>query len=510
VGQYRSPAGPVPIPWQGIDASTHPGHAGGMSALANDIVIDAPADAVWQVIAHQFDRIGDWATAIRASTAHAPARLVVGAPVAGRVCHTDVRLVATVTETIVAYDEAARTLTYEATDGMPAFVTRARNQWQVTAIGDTQARVAFDAKVDARGLLGALARWWLLAQVARSGRHLLQDLKYYIEHGTPSPRKRRRLGHPSTRTADPVLAVGTWPTTRRLRAALRANAVFSMVSGAVLLVAGWFVAEALGAGPAAVPPLLGVAVASFGALVAWIAVLPAEPLRRWAVGVAAADAAWVIANVALLIRYPLTVPGAVAIAALAAVVAALAAWQLVGLAAARSDDPLADIEVVQAVRVLTAAPADVWPRLTDHDLYGRLAPNLSKVEVISDEGQPLRRRCTNTAGQGWEETCTLWDDGRRFAVDVDTSEYPYPILLMRGLWQVDPDPGGSRVTMRFAYQAIASLRGGLFAIGVRVLSPLVLNRIFRGWQRLLNATPASGFVVPTLDRTGPRRPVEPR
>jgi hypothetical protein len=38
-----------------------------MTALTSDIVIDAPADVVWQVIAHQFDRIGDWATAIPAS-----------------------------------------------------------------------------------------------------------------------------------------------------------------------------------------------------------------------------------------------------------------------------------------------------------------------------------------------------------------------------------------------------------------------------------------------------------
>jgi len=78
-------------------------------------------------------------------------------------------------------------------------------------------------------------------------------------------------------------------------------------------------------------------------------------------------------------------------------VAALAAWQLGGVAGARGDDPLADIEVVQAVRVLAAAPADVWALLTDHDLYGRLAQNLSTVEVVSEAGQPLRRSASLTA-----------------------------------------------------------------------------------------------------------------
>ena len=55
----------------------------------------------------------------------------------------------------------------------------------------------------------------------------------------------------------------------------------------------------------------------------------------------------------------------------------------------------------------------------------------------AEAGEPLRRRCTNTTGQDWQETCTVWDEGRRFAVDVDTSDYPYPLRLMRGLWQVD-------------------------------------------------------------------------
>ena len=458
-----------------------------MSALTSAIVIDAPADRVWQVIAHQFDRIGDWATAIPASAAVAVAPSPVDAPVAGRVCHTGVRMVPTVIETVVAYDEVARTLTYEATDGMPSFVNLARNRWQVTKITDTQSRVDFRAQLDVRGPLGALARWWLLARVAKHGRYLLADLKHYVERGEPSPRKRPQPGH----AGDPVLAVGAWPTTRRARAALRANTVFSIASGVILLVGGWSLAHSWGVRQPAVPPLLGAAVTCFGLLAAWVAVLPAAPLRRWTVLVASADVSWVTASVALLIWYPLTVAGAVVVAWLAAVVAALAAWQLVGRAAARGDDALADVDVMQASRVLAAPPADVWPLLADHDLYGRLAPNLSTVETVNGAGQPLRRRYTDTAGQHWQETCTVWDEGRRFAIDVDTSDYPYPLRLMRGLWQVDPYAGGSRVIIRFAYQATPSVRGGLFAIGMRAVSPLILNRIFRGWQRSLASTPYS-------------------
>jgi len=170
-----------------------------MLELTRTVVIDAPADAVWQVVAGQFDRIGEWATAIPASAACPVERPVVGAPVPGRVCHTGVALVPEVTETIVAFDDAGRTLTYQATAGMPAFVTLARNQWQVTAEADRRARVSFAAELRVRGPLGWLVRWWLLVQVGRTGRHLLDDLKHYIEHGAPSPRKRRHLNRAAAR-----------------------------------------------------------------------------------------------------------------------------------------------------------------------------------------------------------------------------------------------------------------------------------------------------------------------
>lgn len=185
-----------------------------MQPLTSTITIDTSADQVWDIIAHQFGRIGEWATAISGSTTiTAPATVThnhvpVEAPVAGRVCDTGIRAVPQVTETIVAYDEDARTLTYQATAGMPAFVTLARNTWQVKPLSDVQAQVTYAGELEVRGVLGALARRLLLARVARDGQYLLDDLKHYAEHGEPSPRKQR----------DPIASVGVRPTSRFLRA----------------------------------------------------------------------------------------------------------------------------------------------------------------------------------------------------------------------------------------------------------------------------------------------------
>jgi Polyketide cyclase / dehydrase and lipid transport len=105
-----------------------------MPTLVQHIIVDASADAVWEVIGHRFDRIGEWATAVPASTAAARSVSPVdAAPVTGRVCDTGIRLMPRVTETIVAFDDTARTLTYRA-DDLPAFVAMATNTWTVTQI----------------------------------------------------------------------------------------------------------------------------------------------------------------------------------------------------------------------------------------------------------------------------------------------------------------------------------------------------------------------------------------
>jgi Polyketide cyclase / dehydrase and lipid transport len=186
-----------------------------MPDLFTEFVVAAPADAVWDVIGRRFDRIGEWATAIPASTALPPSaetaatqavtrlpvgQIVGGAPVVGRVCTTGVRLVPRVTETLVAYDETNRTLTYEGS-GLPAFVTTARNTWTVTPLDEPRCRVTLRARFVTRGLLGHLGRWAILAQVGRTSRYLADDLRHYVETGRPSPRKQRQLRRAARRAA---------------------------------------------------------------------------------------------------------------------------------------------------------------------------------------------------------------------------------------------------------------------------------------------------------------------
>jgi hypothetical protein len=165
--------------------------------IRKQAIVDASADEVWSVVAHEFDRIGSWATAVPASREAAHAAAPAGCPVGGRTCQTTMRKFPEAEERIVSYDEPGRTLTYEPVRGMPGFVASARNTWRVVAIDDRRSQVSFAATVTTRGLAGPLMALVMRLGMGRVGVHVLDDLRHYVEHKKLSPRKQRQLDRAS-------------------------------------------------------------------------------------------------------------------------------------------------------------------------------------------------------------------------------------------------------------------------------------------------------------------------
>jgi Polyketide cyclase / dehydrase and lipid transport len=297
-----------------------------MFSLTNHIIIDAPAEAVWEVVARRFDRIGEWATAIPSSTglsAVAPETPpAAGAPVPGRVCRTGIALVPEATEIIVDYDEAGHHLTYQATRGLPRFIRLARNRWQVTPLGPQRCRVEFQARLEVRGVLGRVTRWWLLTRVGRTGGYLLEDLRHYVEHGVASPRKQRQLSGQAE-------SVGNTTPSTLLRGPLAANAGFSAATGLFLITGAVPLSGWLG-----VPGWLGVVVGLGLLLFAFEVARTARHPRPTAVRqVITADTAWVVAAAVVIIGFPqsMSTAGLWALGVVTAAVADFAALQTLGL-----------------------------------------------------------------------------------------------------------------------------------------------------------------------------------
>ncbi len=157
--------------------------------LKSHMTINASAEKVWRVLAHDFATIGQWASAIPTSQAIADLPAPAGAEVGGRVCSTAVPGFADVQETFTSFDEASMHFAYQATEGRPWFLKRAENHWMVRSLGPHTSLVEARAEIDLSLFPGLLLAPLFKLQMGRVGAQSLEELKYYVECDQPHPRK---------------------------------------------------------------------------------------------------------------------------------------------------------------------------------------------------------------------------------------------------------------------------------------------------------------------------------
>lgn len=273
-----------------------------------------------------------------------------------------------------------------------------------------------------------------------------------------------------------------------LRAALLTNAAFSTLTGGIAL--GW--SGPLAAWMELAEPAwlagLGPSLLAFAALLIWVATRPSLDARL-ALGICAADAGWVVGSLGLLLLLPDAVGegGRWLVAGCAVAVGGIALGQLLGIARLHRGDGTrgGHRSTLQQVRFVRAAPEALWPLLADLDGYHEVAPNLSFSRTLAGRGEGAVRECGDHEGGRWTERCVLWEQGHRFAMEVDTTadDYPYPLRTLRGEWAVAEAPGGSTVRMRFDLTLPGGLLGEVFAAVVLVprFEP-VIAAILDSWQ----------------------------
>lgn len=238
---------------------------------------------------------------------------------------------------------------------------------------------------------------------------------------------------------------------KSLRTILRANATFAAATGTFALAATGPIAEAIGVSQHRLVSATGGILLAFAAQLMFVSGLNGRLLRRSARLISASDFAWVAGSAA---------------------------------GVADDDGP----QIVEITRTLRGSADEVWEIVTDHEAYGRVAPNLSKVEATAPNGPELTRRCWDTRGKYWDETCSLWDEGRRFVVDVDTDadDYPYPLQSLRGEWRVAQiDDSHTSVTIRFELRPNPGPAGTAFAVAMTTGAGPLVRRITNAWQDIL-------------------------
>lgn len=253
-----------------------------------------------------------------------------------------------------------------------------------------------------------------------------------------------------------------YPRDIALRRALLANALFSTLSGLLLLGATGLMVSVLGAVPELLLRLLGGGLVAFGLAVAMLSSrTPVNPVA--AMGVTVADLGWVLGSVMVVLAggAGLTGAGVGAVLGVAGVVALFATLQLRGLVlfarnvggrtGARSRFVLA--------RPVPEAPELVWRKLRALDRIGEHSDTLARVKVEEVAGV-TKRSCATTYGGSWtEEVLKLDDESRELVLrfDTETGRSPLPLMEMLGGWRVWPHGDGSWLVLWYEF----SLRGGL-------------------------------------------------
>lgn len=273
--------------------------------------------------------------------------------------------------------------------------------------------------------------------------------------------------------------------TPSLRTLLRANAAYASITGLAGLIATGPIADRIGVSEHRIISSTAIGLIVFALVLVTASGAPTNRLIPAGQLITAADALWVVATIVIIAVAGLPAQGNLILAAVAVIVAAFAALQA---RAGSTIDRLSAGQTVRLSRVLDGNVDAVWAAVIDHETYGRLAPNLSSVVPTGPDGPDLTRRCWDTRGRHWDEACTLWEEGRRFAVEVDTAaaDYPYPLEYLRGEWAVRRiDDDHTEVTVRFDFRPKPGPAGSAFAAAMATGAKPMLRRIMSGWQRMI-------------------------
>lgn len=253
---------------------------------------------------------------------------------------------------------------------------------------------------------------------------------------------------------------------RLLAIAVSLNVALSGSTGVLLTLGSGVLADWFGP-PAWLLAALGVGLVAFAAVLLVTLARPATLLGTVPL-VIAADVAWVLGATFVVSRdTAMTAAGDTALVAVSLLVAALAVLQAAGLRRARASDQVnGTLPVcIEATRDVGADPTQVWASVSDAGAYARFADGIAETVVLGDRGHGMVRTCTDNRGDTWQEHCSLWEPGRRYRMTVDIASYPwhYRALLDRfeQTWEIEPAPGGARLTLRFDGQVKLGLIGRL-------------------------------------------------
>jgi ribosome-associated toxin RatA of RatAB toxin-antitoxin module len=266
---------------------------------------------------------------------------------------------------------------------------------------------------------------------------------------------------------------------------LTANAIFSTLTGIIVLVFEEKVEQIFNVEPSNFFPILGILLIIFAiTIVVEIKKQRAIPVL-W---ITIQDMLWVIGSIVIVIWNPFEVSteGNIIIGVVAFVVLQLGLGQARGIA--RIDEGTdRGKKVFQFVRKVKGTKSKVWDVISDVANYHEVAPNIDGSKIISGEKRGLVRTCSH-GKDSWTETCTLWEEEKQYSFMVDTKapDYPYPLKSLKGTWIVEEiSAHESEITMVFEFEYKKAIQNILVHPFMKYEFTKVCKELLDNWQKLI-------------------------
>jgi len=271
----------------------------------------------------------------------------------------------------------------------------------------------------------------------------------------------------------------------QLRKALTSNAVFSGLSGVLLIAANQYFAQLFEINNNSVFWITGVVLIFFSGTIIY------EIKRQNPLGVLSIiiqDILWVVGSIVLLIFQPFEISktGNGVIAVVALIVLFMGIGQAKVLAQIDSISKKG-IKQMSFERTVKATKEEVWKIISDVANYHEVAPNIDSIKIISGEGKGMVRSC-NHGKHSWTETCSLWIEEKVYSFEVNTSapDYPYPFKSLKGTWEIEKmDSTTSKIVMFFEFQYKRKFQNWMLHPLLKAKFSKTAEKLLDNWQNKL-------------------------
>jgi len=156
--------------------------------IISEIIINKPVSDVWDVLGNKFSDWHVWGSSLLHTKGS-------GKKINGNVCESrtcDVQGMGKIRERTLEFDPKKYSLSYEVIEGFPFFVKSGVNRWSLVPEGE-QTRLLMDAEIETQGFVGMIMKPMMKMQMTGLLKNVTEELKYYVENGTPHPRKKKAL-----------------------------------------------------------------------------------------------------------------------------------------------------------------------------------------------------------------------------------------------------------------------------------------------------------------------------